>query len=144
MNHVDELYVDIGAKSAEEVRGAGVDVLDPIVLRRPRGPEATLVQNFRVGQSGLAGPGTGDRLGAEALLELLVRLRGAKAAGTTTVAFVTQQWLGGRGLNRLLTEIQPEEMVFLGRLVPAAPAVARTSWSVRVTSGIHGVAPSAH
>jgi putative aminopeptidase FrvX len=122
MNHVDELYVDIGAKNAEEVRGAGVDVLDPIVLRRPRGPEATLAQNFKVGQSGLAGPGTGDRLGAEALLELLARLREAKAAGTTTIAFVTQQWLGGRGLNRLLTETQPDEMVFLGRLAPAAPA----------------------
>ena len=31
MNHPDEMYVDLGAKGADEVRTAGVDVLDPIV-----------------------------------------------------------------------------------------------------------------
>ena len=30
MAHPDEMYVDIGASSAEEVRAAGVDLLDPI------------------------------------------------------------------------------------------------------------------
>ena len=30
MNHLDEMYVDIGAKSAEEVRAAGVDLLDVV------------------------------------------------------------------------------------------------------------------
>src|SRR5271163_4894680 len=34
MSHPDEMYVDIGASKAEEVRGAGVDVLDPISLPR--------------------------------------------------------------------------------------------------------------
>jgi hypothetical protein len=38
MNHPDELYVDIGAKSAEEVRAAGLDLLDPIVLQRGWAP----------------------------------------------------------------------------------------------------------
>src|SRR5262249_46285225 len=30
MNHLDEMYVDIGASSASEVRAAGVDLLDPV------------------------------------------------------------------------------------------------------------------
>ncbi|HZC66489.1 MAG TPA: hypothetical protein VE545_07930, partial [Candidatus Dormibacteraeota bacterium] len=34
MSHPDEMYVDIGAASAEEVRAAGVDLLDPISLNR--------------------------------------------------------------------------------------------------------------
>jgi putative aminopeptidase len=113
MNHVEELYVDIGASSAAEVREAGVDLLDPIALQR---------KSFTVGDSGVAGPATGEQIEVHALLELLGRGREIKAKGTTTIAFVTQQWTGGRGLNRLLTEIHPDEMVFVGRVMPAAPA----------------------
>jgi putative aminopeptidase FrvX len=113
MNHVEDLYVDIGAESAEEARAAGVDVLDPIA------PKQGVVA---VGNSGRAGPGTGEHTGCEALLGLLARIRESKANGTTTLAFVTQQWLGGRGLNRLLAEVHPDEMLFVGRIVPVAPA----------------------
>jgi len=113
MNHLEDLYVDIGAKSAEEVRAAGVDVLDPIA------PKQGVIA---LGNSGSAGPGTGERTACEALLGLLERIRESKASGTTTVAFVTEQWLGGRGLNRLLTEIHPDEMVFVGRIAPVPPA----------------------
>jgi putative aminopeptidase len=124
MNHVEELYVDIGAKDAKEVRSAGVDVLDPITLRRPEQP--TPWTSIKVGATGQAGPGTGDRFGAEALLEVARRLRESKAAGTTTISFVTQQWLGGRGLNRLLTEIHPDEMIFVGRIQGSQPPGGET------------------
>jgi len=59
MNHVEELYVDIGASSAAEVRAAGVDLLDPIALQR---------ESFTVGDSGSAGPAAGERMGVDALL----------------------------------------------------------------------------
>src|SRR5580700_7556112 len=59
MSHPDEMYVDIGASSAEEVRAAGVDLLDPIALSRKSRP---------VGNSGVAGPGVGDRFGCETFL----------------------------------------------------------------------------
>jgi putative aminopeptidase len=113
MNHMEELYVDIGAASAAEVRAAGVDVLDPIALQR---------KSFMVGDTGSAGPATGDRFGCDALLQLLGRGKEIQAKGTTTIAFVTEQWIGGRGLNRLLTEIHPDEMLFVGRVTPAPPA----------------------
>ena len=113
MNHVEELYVDIGAGSAAEVRAAGVDLLDPIALQR---------KNFTIGDSGVAGPATGEETGVNTLLGLLGQGREIKAKGTTTIAFVTQQWTGGRGLNRLLTEIHPDEMVFVGRVMAAPPA----------------------
>jgi putative aminopeptidase len=111
MNHVEELYVDIGAKSAEEVRAAGVNVLDAI------GPKQ---QNLNVGDSSRGGPGTAEQAGYTALTGLLRRIKESKSPGATTVAFVTQQWLGGRGLNRLLTEIHPDEMVFVGLVSPSA------------------------
>ena len=110
MNHVEELYVDIGARSAAEVRAAGVDVLDPIGPRQ---------QSITIGDAMRGGPGALQEVGYGALTALLHRIKQSKAPGTTTVAFVTQQWLGGRGLNRLLTEIHPDEMVYVGRVLPA-------------------------
>jgi putative aminopeptidase len=107
MNHPDEMYVDIGATSAADVRAAGVDLLDPVALQR---------KSFSVGQSGEAGPAIGDRFGCAALLQLLGRIKESKAKGTTTIAFATQQWTGGRGLNRLLEEIKPDEMILVGRI----------------------------
>jgi endoglucanase len=113
MNHVEELYVDLGAKNAEEVRAAGVDVLDPI---------APAQRDITVGVASRGGPGTEQRTGGmEILLRLLQRAKESKTTGTTTVAFSTQQWLGGRGLNRLLTEIQADEMVLVGRVTTATP-----------------------
>jgi putative aminopeptidase len=109
MNHVEELYVDIGASSGAEVRAAGVDLLDPIALQR---------KSFPVGDSGVAGPAAGEEAVVNVLLELLGQGREIKAKGTTTIAFVTQHWTGGRGLNRLLTEVHPDEMVFIGRVIP--------------------------
>jgi len=113
MDHPDEMYVDIGARSAAEVRAAGVDLLDPVLLQ----PTAT-----RIGNSGWMGNGTGDRFGTEVLLRIAQGLKEPKASGTTTIAFVTQQWLGGRGLNRLLTELTPDEMIFVGRVWPGKEA----------------------
>lgn len=108
MSHPDEMYVDIGAMSAQEARAAGVDLLDPIALSRNYQP---------VGNSGVAGPAVGDRFGCETLLALLSHIREAKIAGTTTVAFAAQQWTGGRGLDRLLNELQPDEVIYVGRVM---------------------------
>ncbi len=116
MNHPDEMYVDIGATSAADVRAAGVDLLDPIALQR---------KWFPVGQGGEAGPAAGDRFGCTVLSRLLERIKDAKAKGTTTVAFLTQQWTGGRGLNRLLEETKPDEMIFVGRMATGGKSVAR-------------------
>ncbi|HET7151254.1 MAG TPA: hypothetical protein VFI60_07555, partial [Candidatus Acidoferrum sp.] len=118
MNHPDEMYLDIGATSAADVRAAGVDLLDPVALQR---------KWFPVGQSGEGGPATGDRFGCTALLQLLEHSKESKAKGTTTIAFVTQQWTGGRGLNRLLEEIKPDEMIFVGRLATSGKAGAKAA-----------------
>jgi putative aminopeptidase FrvX len=42
------------------------------------------------------------------------------------MAFVTQQWTGGRGLERLLNEIHPDEMIYVGRLLPPRSSAAST------------------
>ena len=109
MAHPDEMYVDIGASTAEEVRASGVDVLDPISLAQYA--EA-------IGTDEIAGPATGDRFGRWVLLDLLRILADHKKdiSGTLTIAFATQQWTGGRGLDRLLNELHPDELIYVGRI----------------------------
>ena len=127
MNHPEELFVDIGAKSATEVRSEGVDLLDPVELIGP--PKETGV-NGRYA----SGPGVGDRFGALDLWELLIKRfvqaplesKAVLGNGTTTVAFVTQSWEGGRGLNRLLDEIHADQTIYIGRITRSVATVSAT------------------
>jgi len=126
MAHPDELYVNIGARNPGEVRKAGVDLLDPVVLER---------HWFSVGRNGEAGPAVGDRFGAYAIVQILEQVKKSSVKGTTTVAFLTQQWLGGRGLARILRETQPDELIYVGRLTREAAARV-TSNNTRPGSGV--------
>ncbi|HEY1892059.1 MAG TPA: M20/M25/M40 family metallo-hydrolase [Steroidobacteraceae bacterium] len=127
MTHIDELYLDIGARSADAARAAGADFLDPVSLAQPP---------ITVGADDEAGASAGDRFGWEALLEAARNLRRSHASGTTTVAFVTQQWLGGRGLIRLLTESPADEMIFVGRVTPPTSVGATTGEAAAPEPGV--------
>ena len=113
MNHPDEIYVDLGAKSAEEVRAAGVDVLDPIL------PQTNWMT---IGNSGVAGLGALNHVDIGTLTALIREMKSSKAKGTTTFAFLAQQYTGARGLSRILTEMQPSEMIYVGRVRPEQSA----------------------
>ena len=115
MAHLDELYVDIGAKNAEAVRAAGVELSDPLMIAR---------QWPTIGKTGEAGPATGDRFGAYVLARVLEEATRSEVKGTTTIAFLTQSWTGGRGLNQILTEMQPDELIYLGRATSENGAAA--------------------
>lgn len=109
---LENMYIDIGAASAAEVRKAGVDLLSPVVIDRE-------IQNLGGGK--MAGAAIGDRFGAAALLNVLQRIDPSKIKGTVTFAFVTQQWTGARGLQRVLTAVPAGEMIYVGRLIPGGP-----------------------
>ena len=114
LDDIENMYVDIGATSAAQARSAGADVLSPLAMDR------TL---YQLGFGKWTAPAIGDRFGAAALVEVLRVLNPQKLRGRLTVAFVTQQWTGARGLQRLLDEIKPDELLYVGRLTrgPAAP-----------------------
>jgi putative aminopeptidase len=125
---LDNVYIDIGASSAEEVRGAGVDNLSPIALDRSL---------FDLGGEELAGVSVGDRFGTAALVDLLKQLNASKLHGTLTIAFVVQQWTGARGLQRVLTTGQYDEMLYVGRMLPggAVPGVENMRRAPRQAPG---------
>jgi len=117
MLHPEDLYVDIGAKTPEEVRAAGVDLLNPVVL-------LPSVQKLAGGN--YAGVGIGDHFGVDLLVHLLNGLAAIKQdiKGTLTVAFVTQSWTGGRGFERMLRETSPDEVIYIGRVTRAKQDVS--------------------
>jgi len=107
MSDIENMYVDIGATSAEEVRRAGVDNLSPVGINR-RAEEVNGHWNAA---------GVGDRYGAVAVIESLRQLDPSKLKGTITIAFVVQQWTAARGLQRILERVKPDEMLYVGRLM---------------------------
>lgn len=109
---LENMYLDVGATSAAEVSKAGVDLLSPVAIGR---------RLFSLGSDHWAGASVGDRFGAAALLELLRHVDPSKIHGTLTVAFVVQQYAGARGLQRILTTIPADEMIYVGRLLPGGP-----------------------
>jgi putative aminopeptidase len=123
MNHPDELFVDIGAKNAAEVAAAGVDLLDAIATQR---------NLLAVNREDVSGQSSGDRTALLAVLGLLEKARPNEIKGTLTVAFVAQQWTGARGMNRLLTEIHPDEMIFVGHVAARPLADGATGGSTVV------------
>jgi putative aminopeptidase len=106
---IENMYVDIGASSAAEVRNAGVDILSPIAINR---------QLFSLDINKMAGASIGDKFGAAALVDLLRGIDPTKIRGTLTVAFVVQQRVGARGLQRIVGTSQFDEMIYVGRLLP--------------------------
>lgn len=114
MADLDNMFVDVGATSAAQAKAGGADVLSPVAIDRT-------FYWLDFGRK-YASPAIGDRFGAAALLEVLDALDVGKVKGTLTVAFVTQQWLGARGLQKILYQLNPDEMIYVGRLMRPAPA----------------------
>lgn len=125
---LDNVYVDVGASSAEEARSAGVDLLNPIAIDR---------RFYQMGNGEWTAPAIGDRFGAAALIEVLRNLDRTKLTGSVTFAFVTQQWLGARGLQRVIHETNPDELIYIGRCMraPAIPGESETTPSFQHRPG---------
>ncbi|HEV3220479.1 MAG TPA: M20/M25/M40 family metallo-hydrolase [Candidatus Acidoferrales bacterium] len=115
-DNLDDIYVDIGATSAAEVRAAGVDVLDPITLDK---------RLYEMGYGRMTAPAIGDHFGSAALVEMLRAIDPAKVHGTLSVAFLGQEWAGARGMNRILhnyaTSQKVDEFIYVGRLIARRP-----------------------
>ncbi|HXV17734.1 MAG TPA: hypothetical protein VD758_13195, partial [Gemmatimonadaceae bacterium] len=115
MNDVENLYADVGATNAQQVTSAGIEVLAPVALDR---------QIHQLGYGRVTSSAVGDRFGAAILMQLARELATKPASGTTTFAFVTQNWSGARGLQRLLNATHPDELILVGRFGPTATAAA--------------------
>ncbi len=118
-DHPENFYVDIGARSRREALEAGADLLDAVTLEK---------LCTELGDAGrLSAPWISGRAGAAILLGLGRRLAAAAPAGTVTLAFVSQQYSGHRGLARVAGRVEADRVVWIRPGGSARPAVAPAS-----------------
>jgi len=112
---VDDLYVDVGASTRDEVAASGIRILDAITLRE---------RVARLAGAEIAGIATSARSGAVALVEIANRLGKAKPQGSVILAWTAQAFFGQRGLLHLVESEKPDRLIaFTGALAPAKDAV---------------------
>lgn len=119
----DDLWLDIGAQSAHEVRGLGIRLIDPVARRVPAWTYA----------GGIAGNAVGLRTGCAAVA---AASRGTVAQGETIFLMTTQGVFGWPGLGGALAELGAiDELTVVTAGVPAQ----QSRWVRRGTGPIGGV-----
>ena len=99
----DDLWLDVGASSADEVAAMGIQLLDPVVRHLPPWSYAQEI----------AGPGAGARIGCAAIAA--AAQSGITGAGRTTWVMSTQQVFGWVGLAGALRRLAPvDDLILLG------------------------------
>ncbi len=96
---VADLFIDIGARDAAEVRAAGIDVGTPVVYA-PRAME--------IGASRIAGTSVDDRAGCAVLVEVGRALAAKPPAATVHCVFSVQEEFNLRGAMIAAEALQPD------------------------------------
>lgn len=108
---IDNMYIDLGARTRAEALESGVDVLSPLAAERSMSV---------VGTHFFSGTAVADRFAVALLVHVAEALEHTRTSGTTTVAFVAQQWTGSRGLILMLQQLHPDELIYIGRALKSA------------------------
>lgn len=96
----DELYIDVGAHSAEEVREMGIAVGDPVAYYSP-------LLRYDNGDR-VCGKSIDNRIGCAILLELFRQLQGASLTCTLQGTVCVQEEIGFRGAEVAAYTAQPD------------------------------------
>lgn len=97
----DDLWVDVGARSAAEVASLGIQLLDPVVRHVPEWTFAATV----------AGPGAGARAGCAAVATIAEFASRAEPNGEMVFVLSAQHAFGWVGLSSLLARAGPIDAV---------------------------------
>ncbi|MGE3274987.1 MAG: M20/M25/M40 family metallo-hydrolase [Vicinamibacterales bacterium] len=109
---LDDIWIDVGASSADEVTALGIRMLDSVSLRH----RATPLADGRV-----AGVAASQRAAAQALVEVVLGYaERPRTDGQVTLAWVSQTQYGNRGLQRLVETLNPDRVVVLRGAIRAA------------------------
>jgi endoglucanase len=101
----DSLFLDIGAKTADEVRALGVDVGDPVV---PDSPFAILN-----GTGSYLGKAWDDRAGCAVIVEVMRRLAATPLKARLSFVITTQEEIGLRGAHTAADLVKPDIAIAL-------------------------------
>lgn len=113
---LEDLFLDIGAKTAEEAAEMGVRVGDPLVIHYPF---------RRIGTDTVMGKALDDRAGCAAVIRALESLQGAEVEATIVAAFVVGEERGMIGARTAAFHIEPDMALALeGTVAADVPGVA--------------------
>lgn len=113
----NELYIDIGADSAEEARKLGVDILDPVTFYKPW----SLLKKGKV----IATRAVDDRFGCAVLVELARMIYENKIKPNIKVyfAWTVQEEVGLRGAWALAHTLKPDYMIAIDTTTCCNPVI---------------------
>ncbi|MEZ4599747.1 MAG: M20/M25/M40 family metallo-hydrolase [Syntrophotaleaceae bacterium] len=96
---MEEMFLDIGATTRQEVVAAGVSIGDPILAHYPF---------RRIGRETVAGKALDDRAGCAAIIRTLQALQGAEIEATVVAAFVVAEERGMMGARTAAYQAEPD------------------------------------
>lgn len=95
----EEMFLDVGAISREEVRGMGVHIGDPVVVYYPF---------RRLANDTVTGKALDDRTGCAVVVRTLAELQGADLEATICAAFTVGEERGMIGARTAAYQIEPD------------------------------------
>lgn len=112
---IEDLFVDVGADSAGEVRELGIRIGSPAVIAYPF--EA-------LGEQRVMAKGLDDRAGCAVMIRVLEALQGEELDVTVVAAFTVQEEVGLRGAGTAAWRIDPDIAIALeGTIAADVPGV---------------------
>ena len=122
---IEDLFIDIGASSAEEAEEMGVR----------KGISITFAGRFYETNKILIGKAFDDRLGCFALLEAL-KMSNSPERGTVYVVFTVQEEVGTRGAAAAALKVKPDYGIAVeGTLATDTPGIPEEDWVTELGKG---------
>ena len=97
---IEEMYIDVGADTAEQVAEMGISIGAPVAYFSP-------LVNY-TNRDRVCGKSIDDRIGCTVVLELFRRLRGVPLAGTLHGVICVQEEVGLRGAQVAAYKLRPD------------------------------------
>ena len=107
---VEEMFLDVGAASKQEVLEMGVQVGDPVVMHYPF---------RRIGKETVMGKALDDRAGCAAVIRALAALSGADVEATVVAAFTVGEERGSSGARTATFQVEPDMAIAVEGTVAA-------------------------
>lgn len=124
---VDQMLIDVGARSADEAREWGLHLGDPAVLSYPC---------ERLRDRCVLGKALDDRAGCAAMIKVLEDLAGEKLGLTLVCNFAVGEEIGLRGARTAAYQIAPDlALAIEGTVAADVPGVPPPRQSTRVGAG---------